>query len=434
MSDPMFPREDEIGLLGACLLGGIDTAVDVVGMVPVNAVFADDVRDSFALVERLATEGRPCDIIALDREWARVHGNRPKPMDLWLGSQDACPSSANAPLYAQGVLDGWRRRRVAEAGSLLASRAKEGQTTVDELLAEAESVLTGHESAQVEITSPKEVARSFIGSVEDRHRRQGAIGGIETGFMTLDMMSDGLQPGEQAIIAARPSIGKTAIAMNIVEHACLDRGIPTLFVTLEMSEPALMRRLAASRCHIPLQTFRTGQFTQGDMVKIAKFSAELSKSNLHVVNGVSGMNVAALSAVIRRASRKHGVKLVVVDYLQKVKPTQAKEKRTYEVAEVSEKLKATASKTGVAMLTLAQVNRENEKDKRPPRLSDLADSAQIERDADLVALLHRDRGGENQSEAKLIIAKQRDGETGLIDLHFDGKHCRFTQVSHNEHE
>lgn len=429
----LYPRQDELGAFGACLIGGIDTAVEVIGTVPINAIFFDDIRDSMALIERMATEGRPCDIVALDREWSRVHGNRPKPMELWNSAQDACPSSANAPFFAQGVLEGWRRRKLVEAGSTLAMHAKDPSLTVDEITAEAESALSGSESSSTEIMDGRQAARACIDQLEERHKRQGTIGGVETGFRDLDAMTDGLQPGEQAVIAARPSIGKTAIALAVFEHACLRNEVPSLFVTLEMSAASLMRRMAASWCQIPMRTLRTGRFSDRDFLRLAAYNKACADAPLHIADGVSGLSIASVCSIIRRASRKHGVKLVVVDYLQKIQASDRHEKRTYEVAEVSGRLRSVAVKTGVALLTLAQLNRESEKDKRPPRLSDLADSGQIERDADMVALLHRDRGGPNGSEAKLIVAKQRDGETGLVDLHFDGTHCKFSSAT-NDHE
>ena len=422
----LYPTDDEMGLVGACLLGGVDTAIEVCAQVPVNAIFHDSLREAYSLIHHLSGVGSQCDQMALAREWNRLKGAQPAPIELWLAAENACPSPANASWHVQGVMDGWRRRRVMESGSLLASRSKDASVTVDELISEAETVLSGNETSQVEILTGKQAAGACISDLEARHARQGQIGGIETGFQEFDKMTDGLQRGEQAVIAARPSIGKTAIALSILEHACLRGNIPTLVITLEMSPGSLLRRMASSWCQIPMTTLRTGQFDERQFGKLVAYNVACSKAPLHIADGVSGLTVAAICATVRRCVRKYGVKLVIVDYLQKVSPTTKHEKRTYEVAEVSSKLKAVAAKTGVAMLTLAQLNRESEKDKRPPRLSDLADSGQIERDADLVALLHRDRGGENAHDASLIVAKQRDGETGCIKIHFDGKFCKFT--------
>lgn len=238
-------------------------------------------------------------------------------------------------------------------------------------------------------------------------------------------MTDGLQLGEMTLIAARPSIGKTAMATSIAAVACIERKVPTLLVTCEMSEKALMRRLVSTVASVPMQAIKTGQLNQNQMVKMTQAVSKISSSPLHFLDLSSNAKIGTITATVRRAARKHGVKLVILDYLQKVHASGKHEKRTYEVAEVSGALKACAVATQTAMLCLAQLNRESEKEKgRKPRLSDLADSGQIERDADTVCLLDRNRS-EPKGQAQLIIGKQRDGECGVIELYYDGQFCRF---------
>jgi len=199
--------------------------------------------------------------------------------------------------------------------------------------------------------------------------------------------------------------------------------IPSLFISLEMGVKPLMRRLASMHCQIPMNDLRKGALTQRQMEQLTVFASEKSKGFFHILDCVSGATDTQIASSIRRHVRSNGVKLVVIDYLQKITPSKRHEKRTYEVGYVSGTLKSVADRCGVAMLTLAQLNRESEKG-QVPRLSDLADSGQIERDADVVGLLHRDRS-ENAGVTKLIIAKNRDGEIGIIDLHFLGHYCQF---------
>jgi len=178
-----------------------------------------------------------------------------------------------------------------------------------------------------------------------------------------------------------------------------------------------------------MQSIKTGELDQGGMKAMGSASAKIANSPIEFVSGSSVSNIASVTAIIRRAVRKSKVKLVIIDYLQKIHGSRAAEKKTYEIAEVSGKLKSIATDTKTAIVALAQLNRENEKDKgRIPRLTDLADSGQIERDADLVLLLNRDRN-EPQGEAVIAIAKQRDGECGLINLWYEGQYCRFTDPS-----
>jgi replicative DNA helicase len=242
-------------------------------------------------------------------------------------------------------------------------------------------------------------------------------------------MTDGFQFGELAIIAARPSIGKTAIAIAIARAAAIEHRVPTLFISLEMSDESIVRRMVSNVGSIPMQDIKTGDLDEGGMKAMASASAKVAGSPIYFVSGSGVSGIATITAVIRRAVRKWGVKLVLIDYLQKIHGSKAAEKKTYEIAEVSGRLKAIASDTKTAVVALAQLNRENEKDKgRVPRLTDLADSGQIERDADLVLLLNRERNQPN-GEAIIAVAKQRDGECGLVPLWYEGQFCRFTDPS-----
>jgi replicative DNA helicase len=201
-----------------------------------------------------------------------------------------------------------------------------------------------------------------------------------------------------------------------------------------MSDESIVRRMVSTVGSIPMHDIKTGELDQGGMRSMTAASAKIAASPIHFASGSGVANIATITALVRRAVRKWGVRLVLVDYLQKIHGTKTAEKRTYEIAEVSGKLKAVAADTGVALIALAQLNRENEKDKaRPPRLTDLADSGQIERDADLVALLDRKRN-EPRGDAVLAVAKQRDGECGLVNLWYEGKFCRFTENNNNEIE
>jgi len=270
------------------------------------------------------------------------------------------------------------------------------------------------------------VVGRFIDATQERFSRRGHLSGITSGFRKLDHMTDGFQFGELAIIAARPSIGKTAIAIAIAKAACIENKAPTLFISLEMSDESIVRRMVSTIGSIPMQDIKTGDLDEKGLRSMSTASAKIAGSPIHFISGSGISSIATITAVIRRAVRKWGVKLVLVDYLQKIHGTKAAEKRTYEIAEVSGKLKAVAADTKTAVVALAQLNRENEKDKaRAPRLTDLADSGQIERDADLVLLLDRVRN-EPMGEAIIAIAKQRDGECGIVKLYYEGQYCRFS--------
>lgn len=428
MNDAFFAQDDEFGLIGACLTGSIDTCSDAFAEVKSQWIETDSLRDTYETIRSLVQQNRTPTIPELGKEWKKLNGNQPIPFEDWNKAMEVCPSPANLPYYAKGVIEAAHRRQLRAAGDRLIRESAVLTLQPDQIVSNAEASLSIELSRETLSTS-KQVAGSFIDQMQERFGRKGALSGVTTGFFHLDQKTDGLQYREMAIIAARPSIGKTAIAIAIAEAAAIQAKIPTLFISLEMSKEAIFRRCVASIGGIPMQNLKSGDLTEGDMRSMSMASGKIAASPLWFLDGSSSQSIASITANIRRAVRKHSVKLVIIDYLQKVKAADIAEKRTYEVAEVSGKLKDIAVQTGVAMLCLAQLNRENEKDKgRQPRLTDLADSGQIERDADLVMLLDRDRK-EAKGDASIVIAKQRDGECGLVNLWYDGQFCRFSEPS-----
>ncbi len=427
MNDAFFAQDDEFGLIGACLTGSIDTCSDAFADVKSEWIETDSLRDTYETIRSLVAQNRTPTIQELGKEWKKLNGNQPIPFEDWNRAMEVCPSPANLPSYAKGIIEAAYRRQLRAAGDRLIRESAVTTLQPDQIVSNAEAGLSIELSRETLSTS-KQVGGSFIDQMQERFSRKGALSGVTTGFHWLDKMTDGLQYREMAIIAARPSIGKTAIAIAIAEAAAVRAKVPTLFISLEMSKEAIFRRSVASIGSVSMQNLKSGNLTEGDMRSMSTATGKISAAPLWFLDGSSSQSIASITANVRRAVRKHGVKLVIVDYLQKIKAADKAEKRTYEVAEVSGKLKDIAVQTGVAMLCLAQLNRENEKDKgRQPRLTDLADSGQIERDADLVMLLDRDRR-EARGEASIVVAKQRDGECGIVKLHYNGEFCRFSDA------
>jgi replicative DNA helicase len=428
MSDPYFAQDDEFGLIGACLSGGSDVCHEVFAKIPTDAIQNDSLRQIYEVTKGLVAKSDPVNMATVVKEWKRSMGQTPVPFEALNKCDELCPSPANHPEFARAVLEAHHRRQLRFAGDRLIRESAVSTLSVDQIVSNAEAGLTV-EASKEEVQSSKSVVSRFIDSTQERFSRQGQLSGITSGFNRLDKMTDGFQLGELAIIAARPSIGKTAIAIAIAKAASIDSRIPTLFISLEMSDESIVRRMVSTVGTIPMQDIKTGQLDQGGMKAMSTASAKIAGSPIHFVSGSGASNIATITAVIRRAVRKWGVKLVLVDYLQKIHGSRAAEKKTYEIAEVSGRLKGVASDTKTAVVALAQLNRENEKDKgRVPRLTDLADSGQIERDADLVLLLNRERN-QPQGEAVIAIAKQRDGECGLVPLWYEGQYCRFSDPS-----
>lgn len=426
MNSPAFYAEEhEQAILGACLLGGASTASEALAVLPLDELFNPVVLESMQLIQGLLDSGQRVDQVALARIWKDRNGNRTAPTQVWAQAPEFCPSALNLPLHVAEVREAAFRRKTRDAAQSLATKLADSSVTPADLLSEFEQAVTVKSTEDTAVHA-KDLCAPFIAETEARFKSQGQLSGIATGISTLDSMLDGLQFGELAVIGARPSIGKSAFGITVAHHAAIESGLPVLFVTCEMSPKALMRRLTCLMADVPLKSVRDGTLTEPDFRKLTGALAKVKRSKLIFENCLERPTISSICAKIWRHVRVNGVKLVVVDYLQKIKATEKQEKRTYEVAEVSGRLKSVAVNSGVAMLALAQLNRESENDKeRLPRLTDLADSGQIERDADVVGLLHRSRN-KDPEKTILIVAKQRDGETGPVTMHFDAPTCRFT--------
>jgi replicative DNA helicase len=284
----------------------------------------------------------------------------------------------------------------------------------------------------------KELVRKAIATIEDFHQRQGMLTGLSTGFMDLDKMTSGLHPGEMIVIAARPSMGKTSLAMNIAEHVAVDLKQPVGVFSLEMTADALVLRMLCSRSKVNLRSIRDGFLAERDFPRLTGAAGKLAGSPL-IIDDSPGLSILQMRAKARRMHQQYGVKLFVVDYLQLLHSTARRaENRQQEIADISNGVKALAKELNVPVIVLSQLNRELEKDKnRKPRLSDLRESGSIEQDADLVALLYKpsvedDDGGEQQQDAvpvNLLIAKQRNGPTGDVALTFLKSYTRFESAA-----
>jgi replicative DNA helicase len=418
---------DEIGILGACFAGGSDVLAEILSVVTLDMIVDERVRDSIALLSDMLTYGKPIDMVSLGREWPAIHPHTPAPFAFWGEAWDACPSGSNAPYFARGVREAFQRRKIHAMGQDVAAGACDPSVGLDALAGRVEAALAISEPSGAKPQTSREVARDFIDDLQRRVDLGGRLSGITTGFPHLDWMTEGMQPGEMWVVGARPSIGKTAIAVNMLEACAVHGGIPSMFVSHETNNKGLMRRLIASLSRVELGDLKAGRMDEGKQRRIFAATSKAQGAPIQWLQLTRGESIDVVCAQIRMAVRRHGIRVAFVDYLQKVPASKSGERRTYEVAEVSGKLKSIAESTGITLVALAQVNRDSEKDKpRMPKISELADCGQIERDADLIALLHRDRH-ERSGDACLIVGKQRDGECGVVNLSYQGAFCKFEQ-------
>lgn len=357
--------------------------------------------------------------------------------------QDSVPSAANLSYYLEIVKEKFLLRRMIATCTEVVGRVYDYQGDVEALLDEVEKeILRINESrAQSGTATVKELVGKAILTVENYFDRKGTLNGLGTGFVDLDRMTDGLHGAEMIVIAARPSMGKTSLAMNIVEHVILDLGQPVGVFSLEMSAESLILRMLCSIARVNLRSIREGFMSESDFPKLTSAAGKLAKSKL-LIDDTAGLSILDLRARARRMHQQHGIKLFVIDYLQLLHSTarRSQDNRQQEIADISSGVKALAKELNVPVIVLAQLNRELEKDKsRKPRLSDLRESGSIEQDADLVGLLYKPSSGDDEDGAppeesdglpvNLLIAKQRNGPTGDVNLTFLKSYTRFESAA-----
>jgi replicative DNA helicase len=357
--------------------------------------------------------------------------------------QDSVPSAANLSYYLEIVQEKFLLRRMITTCTEVVGRVYDYEGDVEMLLDEVEKeILRINESrAQSTTSSVKELVGKAILTVENYFGRQGTLNGLGTGFPDLDRMTDGLHGSEMIVIAARPSMGKTSLAMNIVEHVVLEQNLPAGVFSLEMSAESLVLRMLCSIARVNLRSIREGFMSEADFPKLTSAAGRLAKAKL-LIDDSAGLSILDLRARARRMHQQHGVRLFVIDYLQLLHSTsrRSQDNRQQEIADISNGIKALAKELKVPVLVLSQLNRELEKDKsRKPRLSDLRESGAIEQDADVVGLLYKPSAGDDEDGAQteeadglpvnLLIAKQRNGPTGDINLTFLKSYTRFESAA-----
>ncbi len=355
---------------------------------------------------------------------------------------DTVPSAANLGYYLDIVHEKFLLRQMIHVCTAVVGRVYDYEGEVDVLLDEIErDILRMSESrVQSQDSTIKDLVHRAINTIEKFHQGQGQLTGVGTGFNDFDKMTTGLHGGEMIVIAARPSMGKTSLAMNIAEHVCIEQKLPVGVFSLEMTADSLVLRMLCSNARVNLRSIREGFMSEADFPKLQNAMGRLANAPLFIDDS-AGLSILQLRARARRLHQMHGIKLFVIDYLQLLHSTarRSQENRQQEISDISSGIKALAKELKVPVIVLSQLNRELEKDKsRKPRLSDLRESGAIEQDADLVGLLYKPSAGDddegNAEEAdglpvNLLIAKQRNGPTGDVNLTFLKSFTRFESAA-----
>ena len=421
----------------ACLLASMTLDKDVIGeivqKVDRTSFYLADHQIIFDALVELWNQNKPIDAVLLRDELSK------KQMLEEIGGTAAIaeilgsvPSAAHALHYAQVVRDKAMLRSLIDASNKTLQDAYSPHETVEQVVDRAEKRIFDLAQQKVtgEIASLGSVAESVYEMIEDKNRA-----GVMTDFIDLDDMLHGLQAGEMIIVAARPSMGKTALAMNLVENVAAKK-IPVGVFSLEMSKQQLAQRMMCSRANIDSQRVRKGMLRNEEYQKLAMMVHELSKFPIWV-DDTPGLTIMDLRAKARRLALQRGIGLIMIDYMQLMDGTAGVESRQQQITEISRGIKGIARELNIPVICLSQLNRQSEgRDGHRPRMSDLRESGSIEQDADVVMLLHRE-DYYKQTEpdfvpdniAEVIIAKQRNGPTGTVKLTFDNKTTTFRNLA-----
>ncbi len=422
------------------VLGGLMLAPDALDKVADKLAEQDFYRKDHRLIWRaiseLAVKGMPCDAVTLG-DWFEANGlaEMVGGASYLIELANATPSAANIAAYAEIVREKSVLRQLIDAGTSITEDGyrPEGKS-VQEVLESAEQrvfhIAESGARGKKESVSMREAVKDAFRLLTERYENRGQLTGISTGFTDLDELTSGLQPSDLIIVAARPSMGKTAFSVNIAESAALRSKKPVVIFSMEMSASQLALRLISSIGRIHAQHLRNGDLNEEDWPRVTNAIAILSEAKIFIDDS-PGLSPVDLRARARRLHREHGgLGLIVIDYLQLMQVPGNKENRATEISEISRSLKGLAKELNVPVIALSQFNRslEQRADKRP-MMSDLRESGAIEQDADVIMFIYRDEYYNKESPdkglAEIIIGKQRNGPTDTVKLAFLGHYTKF---------
>ena len=428
--------EAERALLGSLLLKP-DTLHDVADIVRGDSFYAEKHKLIFEAMEELAARGEPIDLLTLtgrlgDQGLLERTGGKSYVAEL----AAVTPSPGNIAHYADLVSRKHLMRALIDAAYQITENSYDEARDSAEVIDEAEKAVyaVGNATAAHKFIALSEKLSEAWDRIENSSKQEDGIRGVPTGFPDLDNLLSGLHKSDLVILAARPSMGKTSLALDIARNAAVRYGTPVGIFSLEMSAEQLVDRMLAAESYVNSWKLRTGSVhNEEDFARIRDALESLSKAPIFI-DDKPGNNILAMRAVARRLKRERGIGLIIVDYLQLMSPVGAKssDSLVQQVTEISRSLKGLARELEVPVLALSQLSRAVEQRGGKPRLSDLRDSGSIEQDADVVMFIHREDKRNPESDrpgiAEVLIEKHRNGPTGKIELFFDEKRTTFVPV------
>ena len=431
---PPHHLEAERSVLGAMLQSSEAVMLAQESLVPDD--FYDPAhREIFDAMAHLASMSRPVDLVTLDEELIRrgrlegVGG-----IDYLVELSQFVPTTANVGAYIRIIDEKSTLRKLIDAASFISQTSYAAEEETPDILAEAEKKIydiTMRKGGDM-LQPIQSVLLSTYERIETLDKNRGKIQGVPTGFADLDRMLTGMHPGEFILIAARPSMGKTSIGLNIVDNAAIRHGAKVAVFSLEMpAEQLAMRMLCCEAC-VDMQSVRRGMLTAEDWEKLTDAMVPIARSQIYI-DATSGISVPEVRSKARRLQMEHGLDLVLIDYLSLMTATGRNNSRQEEVSSISRALKGLAQELKIPIIVLQQLSRANAgRSDHRPILSDIRDSGAIEQDADVVMFLHReayyDPETEKKNIAEVIIAKQRNGPLGTVELGWQAEYTKFVDL------
>ncbi len=392
----------------------------------------------FDSIVELFNEGKPVDTVTLqDRLKEKDVPPEVASLEYVRDLMISVPTSANVKYYAQIVADESLMRRLIKLNDQITNECYAGKEPVPQILEETEKGVFDLLQRRTgdDYTPIKDIVLQALDRIEQASKLKESVTGVPTGFTDLDRQLTGLQPSDLILIAARPSMGKTALALNIAQYVAFKKNMGVAIFSLEMSKEQLVNRLFALESKVDAQSIRTGALKDEDWEKLIEGAGTIGQSNL-IIDDTSNISVSELRSKCRKYKLEHNIQLIIVDYLQLMSGSvgMRPESRQQEISEISRSLKALARELDVPVVVLSQLNRapEARQDKRP-MLSDLRESGAIEQDADVVMFIYRDEyynhDTEFKNQAEVIIAKQRNGPVGTVRLAWLPEYTKFANLS-----
>jgi replicative DNA helicase len=434
--------EAEQAVLGAMLI-----SADAISEAAENLDARDFYRASHQLIfqamKDLYEQGQPVDVITTTAALQTTEGalERVGGAQYIASLAGALPTALNTGHYANIVGEKALLRRIISTATELASAGYTGESTAAEVLADAErKILDLSQNQRVrDFTHISQVLETTFDRIEQLYASEGKLTGVPTGYSELDRMTSGFQRSDLIIIAARPSVGKTAFILNISQNIAVRAGLPVAIFSLEMSKDQLVQRMLCAEAYIDGHKLRNGRLDDDDWPKLSMGVSTLSNAPIYIDDS-PGITVAEMRSKLRRLKAESGLGFVAIDYLQLIHGRRGSgDNRQQEISEISRTLKQLARELEVPVVALAQLSRsvEQRQDKRP-MLSDIRESGSIEQDADIVAFLYRDDYYDPESERKniveILIAKQRNGPTGKVELVFLKNYNKFVNIEKAQSE